>query len=74
MKNSPLAGKHSAHVEVQDDGSVVLAVEWGAPMAGRGTDHFTLLDDTTLAVTSTVTLADQPLDSSVCYRVVYKRK
>ncbi|GIL60371.1 hypothetical protein Vafri_14978 [Volvox africanus] len=35
-------GKHAAFVAVQPDGSIVLSVSWGEPLAGTGTDHFAI--------------------------------
>ncbi|KXZ43287.1 hypothetical protein GPECTOR_95g676 [Gonium pectorale] len=35
--------KHAASVAVGPDGSVLLSISWGEPLAGSGTDHFALI-------------------------------
>ncbi|KAG2424097.1 hypothetical protein HXX76_014772 [Chlamydomonas incerta] len=54
-------GKHAASVCVQPDGSLVLSVSWGEPLAGTGTDHFVLVP---AAATATAAAAAAAADAA----------
>ncbi|GLI70886.1 hypothetical protein VaNZ11_015909 [Volvox africanus] len=53
-------GKHAAFVTVQPDGSIVLSVSWGEPLAGTGTDHFAIASAATEGLGPERGTADQP--------------
>ncbi|GLC38427.1 hypothetical protein PLESTB_001579200 [Pleodorina starrii] len=50
-------GKHTASVAVQPDGSVVLSVSWGEPLAGNGTDRFVLIPEAATAAPAEPSMA-----------------
>mgnify|MGYP001807155569 CR=1 FL=1 len=57
---SPAAGKHAASVCVQPDGSLILSVSWGEPLAGTGTDHFVLVPAAAAATAAAAAAASEP--------------
>ncbi|KAG2428837.1 hypothetical protein HYH02_014249 [Chlamydomonas schloesseri] len=52
-------GKHAASVCVQPDGSLVLSVSWGEPLAGTGTDHFVLVPAAAAATAAAAAAGEQ---------------
>ncbi|PNW87780.1 hypothetical protein CHLRE_01g001950v5 [Chlamydomonas reinhardtii] len=53
-------GKHAASVCVQPDGSLILSVSWGEPLAGTGTDHFVLVPAAAAATAAAAAAASEP--------------
>ena len=64
------AGRHRGTAHLTPHGSVMIEFEWGAPLAGRGTDELLLVDPDTLHVLNNTWVGDQ----EISYRLVYRRQ
>ena len=65
-------GKHEGRVEVLEDGSLRLHLEWKEPYGGRGTDTFRMVSDDEMHVLSELRMEGS--ESKLAYNTVYRRK